>query len=166
MKRAARHLAVLMAALLLAACEGEPPPPPPPAVPDVPAAPPTPTPSPTPRTYENPDPVDLGDGVIYRLYREGDGPPLEAGSLGEFELRIDGPEAVRWSGRFSFAVGSGQAFPGLDRGVRGMRRGELRTIEMPGALGPESTLSGSVRVEAELLKIEESKQGDRADGGK
>lgn len=165
MKRAAKNLAMMLV-LLMVACEGDAPTPPP--TPAPPSATPTPTPVPTAITYENPDPVDLGDGVIYRLYREGEGPPLEEGATAEFQLRIDGPEEMKWNGRFSFIVGSGQAFPGLDRGVRGMRTGELRTIDMPGALGPESevTLSEKIQVEAELLKIEDSTDGDRADGGK
>lgn len=91
----------------------------------------TPVPSPTPE----PPPVDLGDGLVYKVLRDGSGDVVTSGSLARLRMDIaDTKGAALWSGTFEFLLGSGQAYPGLDRGIVNMRMGERRRIDIPAPL--------------------------------
>lgn len=95
----------------------------------------TPTPEPTPLP---PREIDLGEGMAGVIRQHGEGPEAAEGQTVTVDVFIgDENEEEVWSGKFEFVIGSGMAFPGMDRAVRGMKRGEQRVVSIPKALGIE-----------------------------
>mmetsp|Transcript_18185 Transcript_18185/g.25234 ORF Transcript_18185/g.25234 Transcript_18185/m.25234 type:complete len:243 (+) Transcript_18185:191-919(+) len=114
---------------------------------------------------------DLTSGVAYREYREGKGAAVvEPGSKVAVEMTIrcksfstaNDPGGVKYYStkedtdfnEYAFTVGSGEAPPGLEEGMMGMRRGGLRRIELP------STMVFAAK-KANQLPLPTSKDGKR-----
>jgi FKBP-type peptidyl-prolyl cis-trans isomerase len=93
---------------------------------------PTATPAPLPAR------VDLGEGLQYDTLAVGSGAAMEEGETARLELRLASGEKELFAGEFGFRIGSGQAVPGLDRAVKGMRVGEERRITIPFALAKDA----------------------------
>lgn len=83
------------------------------------------------------DSVDLGDGLSYEILSDGSGTAVvEEGSRVTLATDLSLPDGTHiWSGDFPLVAGSGNAIPGYDRGIRGMRLGERRRINVPWQLG-------------------------------
>ena len=148
-------------AALLSGCEQKPaseaPPPAPVATPTV-----APTPEPSPAAIANPVAEDMGESVTAWTLVAGRGPAVAEGLRPYLRIDIrDAAGATVWKGEFSFLVGSGQGFPGLDRGIRGMMPGEKRRIEIPAAQsfgmpreGEAPAEPTAVTAEVELIELE------------
>ncbi|CAN5394444.1 hypothetical protein BH09SUM1_BH09SUM1_12990 [soil metagenome] len=126
---------------------------------------PTPTVAPTPTPAPTPVAVDLGDGISGERLAPGSGPEAAEGDLVTLKLETTSDDGKPlWSGDFEFLVGSGMGFPGLDKGVRGMKKGEVRRLNIPAPLGiPEKTEEGktpgeprAVKIEMELLNLKQN----------
>lgn len=143
-----RHLPVLaLLAISLSGCGRE----------EEPAASPSP-PERTPAGTPAPAQVavlDLGDGVTAHILADGTGAEAASGNYVRLDLRIHPEDAEDrgWEGVFGFVLGSGQAIPGLDRGVTGMRAGEHRRLHIPHALThlPDGSAAFSMELPQDLL---------------
>lgn len=118
-----------------------------------------------PKAFAPQPPVELGGGLVVQTLREGDG----AGAKKSDKVSIhfvgtleDGGvfDSSRARGQpFAFWVGEEQVVPGLDRGLAGMKEGEVRLITVPPALGygregkPTIPPGSTLRFEVELLDI-------------
>ena len=79
---------------------------------------------------------DLGNGLKIATLKAGEGVELAEGDKAKFATKIASEAgAEMFSGEFEFVLGSGQAFPGFDKGVRGMKLGEARRIKVPAEMG-------------------------------
>lgn len=118
---------------LLGACEGEKEEAPvSPPVEATPTPAPSPTPEPTPSPKPEPREGDLGDGLTYRIEEFGNGEMIGDNGTALLNLQVmDDLENPIWEGRFSLRLGVGQAIPGLDRAIVGMKVGETRRISIP-----------------------------------
>lgn len=91
---------------------------------------------------------ELPSGVLYRQYREGKGDAVvQPGSKVAVEMTIrcksfstaNEPGGLKYFttkddtefNELAFTIGSGEASPGLEEGMIGMRKGALRRIEVP-----------------------------------
>jgi peptidylprolyl isomerase len=121
-------------------------------------------PAPTLWDYEEDELTETESGLRYKIVTEGDGDPLQAGDVAElfyagflengnmFDSSVRNPSA------FYYELGTGQAIPGWDEGVNGMRVGEERLLVIPSDLAygesgvgdiipPDATLLFTVRIE-------------------
>lgn len=107
--------------------------PPAPAKP-APAAPAAAVATPVPATPTPAPPVELGEGLSYRTILPGTGAVVAEKQLALMEMTMTTASGTElWKGNFAFVVGSGQAMPGLDKGIRGMTVGETREVTIPNA---------------------------------
>lgn len=109
--------------------------------------------------------VMLEGGLGVQVLREGDGAPTRKGdkiTIHFVGTLSDGGVFDSSRARnqpFAFWVGEGQVVPGLDRGLLGVKEGELRTINVPSALGygseakPGIPPNSTLEFEVELLNI-------------
>jgi peptidylprolyl isomerase len=122
------------------------------------------TPEPEPWDYKDSDLVTTDSGLQYLIRTEGEGESIEEGDLLEIYYAgflEDGTlfdSTIRDSDPFLFQTGSGQAIPGIEEGVAGMKVGEERILVIPPDLGfgeegvnevipPYSYLYFNIRVE-------------------
>jgi len=94
---------------------------------------------------------DLASGVAYREYRQGKGEAVvQPGSKVAVEMTVrcksfataNEPGGLKYYStkddtdfnEYAFTIGSGEAPPGLEEGMMGMRRGGLRRIELPSTM--------------------------------
>ncbi len=134
---------------------------PPPQKP-TPTATPLPTPMPTPSPPPEPRSGDLGDGLTFEIEQTGEGDPVAKGDTVLLNLAItDDLGNPVWEGRFALKQGVGQAIPGLDKAVVGMKPGEKRIIQIPWQQGygefgdPDVGVAPQqdLQIEAELISI-------------
>lgn len=99
------------------------------------------TPEPEPWSYEESDLTTTESGLQYIVRTEGEGDPIEEGDLLEIfyaGFLEDGTlfdSTVRDPAPFLFQTASGQAIPGIEEGVAGMKVGEERILVIPPDLG-------------------------------
>lgn len=95
----------------------------------------TPAAKPAPSPIAKPVRVELGDGLAYEITQYGEGREVKEGDspvLNTILMNTQGGKL--WADMFEFQVGSGKAVQGFDKGVRGMKLGEKRTIYVPWSL--------------------------------
>lgn len=106
----------------------------------------------------------LSEGLRYREEKAGTGEALVAdGIRPKFALRLMDAKDDRlvWEGELAFEIGAGQALPGLDECVRGMKLGETRLMDVPpskaygeaGFAAWKIEPNSALRIEATLLEI-------------
>lgn len=122
--------------------------------------------TPAPKLWDfNEDELTITEsGLKYKIVTEGEGEPLQAGDVAELfyaGFLEDGnmfDSSVRNPSAFYYELGTGQAIPGWDEGVTGMRVGEERLLVIPSDLAygesgvgdvipPDATLLFTVRIE-------------------
>ena len=113
-------------------------------------------------------PVTTDSGLTYQDLRCGRGPEAIGGSSVTIRYTAQLPNGTQFGssreqgGSFVFPLGRGQVIEGLDEGVRGMRVGGARRLEIPAELAygdagfpPEVEPGAGVVFQVELLKAED-----------